>query len=359
MIPSPSPCHLFSDVSPRSPNFNSIPTTELLSSAPTRSAFLQSLQRSREREERREKEIRMEREREGYGADKYNYYSGYESKEVTASNTSNYGVSVGSTTSGNATFDYKDYSSNNYYPTTSSSSSSNAVTQESNVSGTPIMSRRRLSSSPSGSSKSSKQSSISSTPLKPLASSTPLSQSKLASHAFTMSRSSTEDEIETKISNNETFGTFNSNSSTAPIAPTASIASMVSSSVSDFKKKYEEEYGKQQRNHQIPENVIKEDSRPCYSPVQKANVANYPQIPELKELIGSVVEFHTSSLKNDLQNLHIELIKQSIAQQSSFKSLLETYLPLTGKLMETLVDTREENEKLKMRIEELEKHRRI
>ena len=114
------------DNSPRSPNFDSIPTTELLSSAPTRSAFLQSLQRSREREERREQDIQMERDRERNGGYP-EYYSNYEYKPPSTGNT------VGSS---NDDIEYKDYKGGS----------------DSTTSSTPIMSRRRLSSSPSGSS---------------------------------------------------------------------------------------------------------------------------------------------------------------------------------------------------------------
>lgn len=239
------------------------------------------------------------------------------------------------------------------------------------------MSRRRLSSSPSSNPSRQSSSSLSTPPpppaLKPPTSSTPLSQSKLASHAFTMSRSSTEDEIDTanKTENDSANSIYG--------------ASM--GSVSDFRRKYEEEYGGRSfqggsveapiaRPRGSVESSIAHPRGgvetpishprgsvetpitrplPYYSYEQSPISTPKPVAADLTDLVSSIVESHTATLKNDLQNLHIELIKQSVAQQSSFKSLLEMYLPLTGKLMASLSETREENERLKMRIEELER----
>lgn len=267
-----------------------------------------------------------------------NDYTTYKSSDYSAQKAADY-ISYKSS-------DYTDYKSTNDHKYTS----------EQTVSSTPIMSRRRLSSSPKQPSSSSSASASSlNTPLKPLTSATPASQSKLASHAFTMSRSSNEDEDESR-------------------------SASIGSSVSDFRRKYEEEYIRSAHsgntvntssslydnanNFEMMQNTS--EPRPYYSyeqspvPIPAAVSKSIPStnaIPsDLREIVSSIVESQTTALKNDLQNLHIELIKQSVAQQSSFKSLLETYLPLTGKLMESLAETREENERLKMRIEELERN---
>jgi hypothetical protein len=68
----------------------------------------------------------------------------------------------------------------------------------------------------------------------------------------------------------------------------------------------------------------------------------------LQQLIQTEVSASLSALRNDLQNLHVEMIKQSLAQQATMRSLFETYLPMTGKLMDALSEAREENEKLKL-----------
>ena len=317
-----------------------MPATEILSSATTRSAFLQSLQRSREREERREKGLEFERQSDREKGIEFERQRNHDNKYDSKHDSGNYD------------------SVNNY--DNSQKYELPAQTQNDHSS-TPIMSRRRLSSSPAKSTVS--------TPIKPLNSATPVSQSKLASHAFTMSRSSTEDEIDRK----EQLMNFSSEFS-----------------MSDFKRKYEEEFN---NNKKMSENLASTKSAGYQSPKQEEgykfsnehindrtdiksmaksqsyndlksrdisdfkprDISNIKtsDISDLKSLIDSVVESHTISLKNDLQNLHIELIKQSVAQQSAFRSLLETYLPLTGKLMESLKEEREENGRLKMRIEEL------
>jgi hypothetical protein len=290
-----------------------MPTTEILSSATTRSAFLQSLQRSREREERREKDLEREKyiDDTSYKYDNPTVYK-YDNPTVYKYETSN------------------QYQDNNLIPQNDF---------QPNLS-TPIMSRRRLSStSPSKSVKSS-----TSTPIKPLYSATPASQSKLASHAFTMPRSS---------SSEEDFDRKNDQ---------IKINNEI-----DFKRKYEEEFNRKTSettisNYQTPKkqeesfnfksfNINRSTDTDSVKDDLVSNTSTEPS--DLKALIDSVVESHTLSLKNDLQNLHIELIKQSVAQQSAFRSLLETYLPLTGKLMESLKEEREENGRLKMRIEEL------
>ena len=293
----------------------------------------------------RELELEREREREKEKAYSYSLSTGHNYESLSTSDkydpkgsNSKYESSLGiSKYDSMTTTGYY-----NKYDDLSNSGSTNTKTADyqpqTNLS-TPIMSRRRLSSSPA-SSKSSK--SISATPIKPLNTATPVSQSKLASHAFTMSRSSDEGE---RMVNDSSVSEF-------------AMGSMTAASVNDFKRKYEEEFNKRtavsENTPSTPPIVNNHSHNSVYQSPKTAVNRN----EDLKSLIDSVVETHTLSLKNDLQNLHIELIKQSVAQQSAFRSLLETYLPLTGKLMENLKEMREENEKLKMRIEELSRSSR-
>lgn len=74
---------------------------------------------------------------------------------------------------------------------------------------------------------------------------------------------------------------------------------------------------------------------------------------QLKSIIQAEVTSAVSSLRNDLQSLHVEMIKQSLAQQATLRSLFETYLPMTGQLMDALTAAREENERLKLLLSDL------
>lgn len=71
----------------------------------------------------------------------------------------------------------------------------------------------------------------------------------------------------------------------------------------------------------------------------------------LKSLIEeSLCEFK-SSLRNDIQNLHVELIKQSLTQQSAFAGMMEDYMPAVKELMEEIRRLREENKLLRLRLQ--------
>lgn len=80
-----------------------------------------------------------------------------------------------------------------------------------------------------------------------------------------------------------------------------------------------------------------------------------PNTDALRQIIQAEVSASLSSLRNDMQNLHVELIKQSLAQQATLRSLFETYLPMTGQLMDALASAREENERLKLLLSDLRK----
>lgn len=289
-----------------------MPVNEILTSAPTRSAFLQSLQRSREREERRERDMEI-----------------------------------------------KDRDRDQFHQSDSP---------------TPIMSRRRISSP--------------STPSKP--NTPPLkavnSPSKLASHAFTMSSSSSsentnsndsdfrrryESDFYSSVNNNNSSVVDNVESSKTSWNPNTSTpisswkTTSNSSNVSSVAMKSND--SNNNYNHVSDSLYTSKNTSNTNDALYAANntkdalyTANNTlsnNHSNIQELIDASLEAHTSSIKNDLQNLHVELIKQSLAQQNAFRTLLETYLPLTGKLMDTLAETRQENENLKLRIEELSRRR--
>lgn len=75
------------------------------------------------------------------------------------------------------------------------------------------------------------------------------------------------------------------------------------------------------------------------------------QDEHLKSLIEeSLCEFK-SALRNDIQNLHVELIKQSLAQQSAFAGIMEEYMPAVQDFMEEIRRLREENDLLRLRLQ--------
>ena len=368
-----------------SPNFDSIPVNEILKSAPTRSAFIQSLQKSREREERRE----QEREKEVNGVSGINgincnsYDKGYEYDRNNFNSIST---------------DYLEPKSLNKTDDFNNLQQLNKLSQSPI---TPTLNRRRISNS----SVSNNNNNLSSSTFKHLNNSTPTNQSKLAVHAFTMSRSSNDDENES--SNNarsnerinerssnrsrESYGGLSceyidsksnnyNNSIKFTSTPQRSTinAFPINSEDSDFKRRYEEQFFSKTTNNNTNtidnvNNTINTSSD-YQKDISTLNSQNNKQVQMqlqnsidpsqslnyeiVKNLIDTTLESHTISLKNDLQNLHVEIIKQSLIQQNSLQRLLETYLPMTGKLMESLEETRDENLKLKKRIDELTFSRR-
>lgn len=71
----------------------------------------------------------------------------------------------------------------------------------------------------------------------------------------------------------------------------------------------------------------------------------------LKSLIEESLGEFKCALRNDIQNLHVELIKQSLSQQSAFAQMMEQYMPAVKDLMEEIRRLREENELLRLRLE--------
>ncbi len=73
----------------------------------------------------------------------------------------------------------------------------------------------------------------------------------------------------------------------------------------------------------------------------------------IQNMINSSISTLTTTIRNDLQNMHVELIKQSLAQQAALKNMLEAYLPMTNKLMTALDEARDENERLKLKLDSI------
>ena len=68
------------------------------------------------------------------------------------------------------------------------------------------------------------------------------------------------------------------------------------------------------------------------------------QNAELQSMLNDL----RSTLRNDIQALHIEIIRQSIASQNQTRDLLDERLPMVKDLMEELKRVREENERLRL-----------
>lgn len=75
-----------------------------------------------------------------------------------------------------------------------------------------------------------------------------------------------------------------------------------------------------------------------------------PQSAFLKGLIEECLSEFKATLRNDIQNLHVEIIKQSMAQQAETRLVIEENLPLVRELMEEIRRLRDENERLKIKL---------
>lgn len=78
--------------------------------------------------------------------------------------------------------------------------------------------------------------------------------------------------------------------------------------------------------------------------------AALPPAAFVKGLIDEALGEFKAALRNDIQNLHVEIIKQSLAQQHELRDVIEEYLPAVKGLMEELQRVRDENERLKLRL---------
>lgn len=68
------------------------------------------------------------------------------------------------------------------------------------------------------------------------------------------------------------------------------------------------------------------------------------QKAELQSMLNDL----RSTLRNDIQALHIEIIRQSLASQNQMRKCLDERLPMVKDLMEELKRLREENERLRL-----------
>jgi len=200
--------------------------------------------------------------------------------------------------------------------------------------------------------------------VKPVSTSTPSNQSKLASHAFTLSRSSTEGE-ENHHASLPTQGT-------SAFIPRKFEPTIAGSSVFDTVTKREFDHFdsviRNLKDRDDPSKVAEDDKTARETrDLNKRELAAAASISTLQapsldlSKIEQAVSVHltqlSTTLRNDLQNLHVEMIKQSLAQQTALRSLFETYLPMTSQLMDALTAARDENERLKLKLEELRSYR--
>ena len=70
----------------------------------------------------------------------------------------------------------------------------------------------------------------------------------------------------------------------------------------------------------------------------------------IKSLAEKSISESMSDIKNDIQNLHIELIKQSIAQQNALMQIVNSLPDSYQRLAQENQSLREELERLKLRL---------
>ena len=89
-----------------------------------------------------------------------------------------------------------------------------------------------------------------------------------------------------------------------------------------------------------------ETSAPILPPQEQAPIMTNV----LKKIVAEQMSDLAGTLRNDIHNMHLELIKQSMVQQQATADLLQKYLPITGKLMEEIERLKDENELLKLKL---------
>lgn len=203
--------------------------------------------------------------------------------------------------------------------------------------------------------------------VKPRPLATPSSQSKLASHAYTLSHSSTEGEDSTQAlpaalsSSAASFATRQFE----PAGPNNSVLDTATkrefdhfdSLIRNFKEREDRNQTDEERSKfSNLSSQSKAEVAPIADPIPVASTAI--DLSRIEQAISMHLTQLSTTLRNDLQNLHVEMIKQSLAQQSALRSLFETYLPMTSQLMDALTAARDENERLKLKLEGLRSYRK-
>lgn len=79
-----------------------------------------------------------------------------------------------------------------------------------------------------------------------------------------------------------------------------------------------------------------------------ASSGNIPQL--IRTLVEKSIADAMSEIKNDIQNLHVELIKQSLAQQNALHQIVANMPDMYKKLADDYRILHEENERLKIRL---------
>lgn len=78
------------------------------------------------------------------------------------------------------------------------------------------------------------------------------------------------------------------------------------------------------------------------------NTGNIPQL--IKGLVESSIADAMAEIRNDIQNLHVELIKQSLAQQNALHQIVANMPDMYKRLSDEYRVLQEENERLKLRL---------
>ena len=77
-------------------------------------------------------------------------------------------------------------------------------------------------------------------------------------------------------------------------------------------------------------------------------------LPEMiRGFIESSLASYMQEIRNDVQNLHVELIKQSLSQQTSLRQILTSLPESYNRLAQENQSLREEIERLRLRLGQL------
>lgn len=99
------------------------------------------------------------------------------------------------------------------------------------------------------------------------------------------------------------------------------------------------------------ENMMMEGSRSAKFNTKTANDSSNANVYELvKSFVEKSISETMSEVRNDVQNLHIEFIKQSLAQQNMMRQILSSIPDNYKKLADDFRLLQEENERLKLRL---------
>lgn len=105
------------------------------------------------------------------------------------------------------------------------------------------------------------------------------------------------------------------------------------------------------RNGHISVNPSLSSSSMTSSATNGLTTSNSGNIPQLiKGLVERSITDAMAEIRNDIQNLHVELIKQSLAQQNALHQIVANMPDMYKKLSDEYRVLQEENERLKLRL---------